>query len=112
MPRMHRGAVSWLEGRPDEGGRQVVVRSERSGHREDLTPSEHNVRSLVHEYGGGDYAWWGDTLVYTALGVPGIQRLGAEPVPGTLDDAHYADFDGSPDGRWLLAIEERMEGGR
>ena len=88
------------------------MRSERAGDREDLTPRDHNVRSIVHEYGGGDYAWWGDTLVYTALGVPGIQRLGGDPVPGTLDDARYADFGGSPDGRWLLAIEERKEGGK
>lgn len=42
----------WLEGRPAEGGRTVVVR--QSGDvAEDVTPSGFNVRSRVHEYGGG-----------------------------------------------------------
>lgn len=40
----------WLEGRPQEGGRQVVVTA--SG---DITPAPFNVRSAVHEYGGGAY---------------------------------------------------------
>ena len=42
----------WLEGRPAEGGRTVLVR--QSGDTaEDVTPSGFNVRSRVHEYGGG-----------------------------------------------------------
>jgi len=47
--------VYWIELRPSEGGRQVVVRrgTERNG---DLTPPEFNARTRVHEYGGGDYA--------------------------------------------------------
>ena len=45
-------AFYWLEGRPAEGGRTVVVR--RSGGKsEDVTPTGFNVRSRVHEYGGG-----------------------------------------------------------
>jgi dipeptidyl aminopeptidase/acylaminoacyl peptidase len=45
-------AVYWLEGRPAEGGRTVIVR--QSGDRaEDVTPAGFNVRSRVHEYGGG-----------------------------------------------------------
>jgi dipeptidyl aminopeptidase/acylaminoacyl peptidase len=109
QPKLHRGVLTWLEGRPQEGGRQAVVAQAPDGTRRDLTPSDVNVRSLVHEYGGGDYGRVGDTLVYAALGQPGIQRLGAEPVPATLPDARYADFVGSPDGRWLLAVEEHVE---
>lgn len=42
----------WLEGRPAEGGRTVIVR--QSGDTpEDVTPTGFNVRSRVHEYGGG-----------------------------------------------------------
>ncbi len=40
----------WLESRPEEGGRSVVVRNG-----EDVTPQPWNVRTRVHEYGGG--AW-------------------------------------------------------
>ena len=43
----------WLEGRPQEGGRNVLVRSTVAGVFEDLTPAPYNVRTRVHEYGGG-----------------------------------------------------------
>ncbi|MGE0623301.1 MAG: prolyl oligopeptidase family serine peptidase [Pseudomonadales bacterium] len=49
------GTLYWLEGRPEEGGRTVLVRQDADGSR-DLTPAPHNVRSRVHEYGGGAYA--------------------------------------------------------
>jgi dipeptidyl aminopeptidase/acylaminoacyl peptidase len=42
----------WLEGRPAEGGRTVIVRH-AGGKSEDMTPTGFNVRSQVHEYGGG-----------------------------------------------------------
>lgn len=54
QPRLHRGAAYWLETRPEEGGRSVLVKS-AAGHREDLTPRPYSVRSRVHEYGGGAY---------------------------------------------------------
>ena len=48
--------IGWLEGRPGDGGRSVLVRADASGRQEDLTPPPFNVRSGVHEYGGGAYA--------------------------------------------------------
>ena len=44
------GRPLWLEGRPQEGGRNVLVADGT-----DLTPKDMNVRTRVHEYGGG--AW-------------------------------------------------------
>lgn len=54
-------SLFWLEGRPQEGGRQVLVKrpgGAGTGHSEhiDITPAPFNVRSTVHEYGGGAYA--------------------------------------------------------
>src|SRR5438477_11111094 len=49
------GDVYWLEGRPKEGGRQVLVRRTPDGNTLDLTPPPFNVRTRVHEYGGGAY---------------------------------------------------------
>ena len=54
QPRLYRGAAYWLESRPDEGGRSVLVKS-TGGRREDLTPPPYSVRSRAHEYGGGAY---------------------------------------------------------
>src|SRR5215467_4504017 len=48
--RIDRGQVYWLEMRPQERGRHVIVSEGR-----DLIPAPHNVRTRVHEYGGG--AW-------------------------------------------------------
>jgi dipeptidyl aminopeptidase/acylaminoacyl peptidase len=46
------GQVYWLEGRPQEQGRYVVVRADANGPT-DITPPPFNARSRVHEYGGG-----------------------------------------------------------
>lgn len=46
--------VCWLEGRPREAGRYVLVRH-ASGQTVDVTPPPFNVRTRVHEYGGGAY---------------------------------------------------------
>src|SRR6185436_8813279 len=45
----------WIELRPSEGGRQVIVRGTPDGQTTDLTPREMNARTRVHEYGGGEY---------------------------------------------------------
>ena len=54
-PAIDGGAVYWLEGRPADGGRSVLVRRDADGLTEDVTPREINVRTRVHEYGGGAY---------------------------------------------------------
>ena len=47
---MRPDGVWWLECRPWEGGRYVLVHEG-----EDVTPAPFNVRTAVHEYGGGAY---------------------------------------------------------
>jgi dipeptidyl aminopeptidase/acylaminoacyl peptidase len=49
--------VYWLEGRPQEQGRLVVVRADRhGGNATDMTPKPYSARTRVHEYGGGSWA--------------------------------------------------------
>ncbi len=48
--------VIWLEGRPMEAGRSVLVAVGPDGRHRDLTPDNFSVRSRVHEYGGGAFA--------------------------------------------------------
>jgi dipeptidyl aminopeptidase/acylaminoacyl peptidase len=109
-PRFWRGEPCWLESRPEQGGR-VALMGWRGGAARELTPEGANVRSRVHEYGGGELGCAGDALVYVDFAKPGIQRLGGEPVPATLAGARYVDFAGSPDGRFLLAVEEEHGAG-
>jgi dipeptidyl aminopeptidase/acylaminoacyl peptidase len=47
--------VYWLEGRPEEGGRNVLVRQSPGQMPVDLTSGPFNVRTRVHEYGGAPF---------------------------------------------------------
>ena len=49
------GVVLWTEGRPWESGRNVLVRGGPDGRRQDLVGAPYDVRSRVHEYGGGAF---------------------------------------------------------
>src|SRR2546428_4836248 len=43
----------WIELRPQEGGRNAVVRRSADGRTTDMTAPGFNARTRVHEYGGG-----------------------------------------------------------
>src|SRR5688572_27861524 len=47
--------IYWLEGRPSEGGRYALMKRTPDGTITEVTPRDMNVRSRVHEYGGGAY---------------------------------------------------------
>jgi dipeptidyl aminopeptidase/acylaminoacyl peptidase len=56
--------VYWLEGRPQESGRLVVVRASTvNRHATDVTPKPFNARTRVHEYGGASWTI-ADGVVY------------------------------------------------
>ncbi len=57
--------VYWMEMRPSEGGRSVIVRRSRDGQTEDATPPPFNARTRVHEYGGGDYVVLDGTIYFS-----------------------------------------------
>lgn len=58
--------VYWLEGRPMENGRQVIVQHHLpTGKQKDLTPSQINVRTRVHEYGGGHFKVYNDAVYFS-----------------------------------------------
>ncbi|HJM07828.1 MAG TPA: S9 family peptidase, partial [SAR324 cluster bacterium] len=52
-PQFHQDALFWIESRPQEGGRSVMVRQDVQGKVSDITPAPFNIRTRVHEYGGG-----------------------------------------------------------
>lgn len=47
--------IYWLESRPQEKGRNVLVKYNAHGEKIDITPATFNVRTRVHEYGGGSF---------------------------------------------------------
>ncbi len=84
----------WLEGRAEEGGRQVLVRRETDGTLTRLTPEGFNARCRVHEYGGGAYLIADELIVVSDFATGRLQRVTA---PGVLEPL-------TPDGRaWRFA---------
>jgi dipeptidyl aminopeptidase/acylaminoacyl peptidase len=86
--------IYWIERRPQEGGRKVIVRRSKEGKAADVTPTGFNARNRVHEYGGGDYAVAGGTVIFSNFVDQRlyIQLPGSEPKPLTsATDLRYAD---------------------
>lgn len=84
----------WVEQRPSEGGRNVIVRRTPDGRTMDVTPPPFNARTRVHEYGGGAYALMGETLFFCNFTDQRLYRQdsGAEPRPITPEaELRYAD---------------------
>jgi dipeptidyl aminopeptidase/acylaminoacyl peptidase len=86
--------VYWVEMRPTEGGRYVIVRRTRDGRTTDVTPAPFNSRTRVHEYGGGAYAVADGTVYFSNFADQRLYRQdrGAPPRPITPEpDLRYAD---------------------
>ncbi|MEM1254601.1 MAG: S9 family peptidase [Cyanobacteria bacterium P01_H01_bin.21] len=86
--------IYWSELRPTEKGRSLIVRRTADGEITDVTPTGFNVRTRVHEYGGG--AYWveqGDVYFANFLDQRLYQQLsGSAPKPLTPEKAlRYAD---------------------
>jgi dipeptidyl aminopeptidase/acylaminoacyl peptidase len=86
--------VLWLAGRASEAGRTTLQRM-RAGAVAEPTPAPFNVRTRVHEYGGGAYAVDGGTLWFSHFADNHLYQVeeGKEPVVLTREEAvRYADF--------------------
>jgi dipeptidyl aminopeptidase/acylaminoacyl peptidase len=87
--------VSWIEGRPSEGGRNVIVQRLPDGTTRDVLPAPFNARTLVHEYGGGGMLASAGTIYFCNFADQRIYRLipGEPPAPITPDNGlRYADL--------------------
>ncbi|MBA3689798.1 MAG: S9 family peptidase [Actinobacteria bacterium] len=108
------GVVYWIEARPAEAGRMVVVRGDAFSAPADVTPAGFNVRTKVHEYGGGEYCVHRGTVYFSNFDDQRLyrQEAGAQPEPITpdTDGRHrYADARVTADGALLLCVRERHE---
>ena len=112
-------AIYWVEGRPSEGGRYVLVRRTATGAVEDVVPEGFGVRTLAHEYGGrcvvvhdgvAYVSNFADQRLYRLA--PGRAPEAITPEPPSERAWRYADPVVTPDGRHLICVSERHgEGG-
>ena len=99
-PRWDGDAVTWLEGRAEDGGRQTLVRWTRDGGVRDVSPAGINVRTRVHEYGGAAYLVADDLVVVSDFAAGRLLRVGPDRTAAPL----------TPDGRWRYADVRRSTG--
>lgn len=109
----------WIEARPSEGGRQVIVRQTAGGARVDINPPGFNARTRVHEYGGGDYAVHDGVVYFSNYTDQQLYRQQGTASPEILtrecadDQMRYADpvVDGQRE-RLICVCEDHREPGR
>jgi len=102
-------SIYWIEMRPSESGRYVIVRRTPDGKTADMTPPAFNVRTRVHEYGGGAYNVSEGTIHFCNFDDQRIYRQepGVDPTPITPEaKLRYADFVFDHRRRRLICVRE------
>jgi dipeptidyl aminopeptidase/acylaminoacyl peptidase len=106
-------AVYWSERRPREGGRSVIMCHNGSEAHLELTPPQFNVRTRVHEYGGGAFIVHESTIYFSNFDDQRLYRQDVDrtirpitPEPGIPSGARYADTRVTNDGKLLFCVRE------
>ena len=107
--------IYWLEMRPSEGGRMVIVKQALESKPVDVTPEPLSVRTRVHEYGGAAYLVNDGVVFFSNFSDQRMYRQdpGEEPKPITPEtDMRYADgcFDATRN-RIICVREDHASGG-
>src|SRR5262249_7360816 len=125
-PRVDGDDVYWIEGRPLDKGRNVLVRRAADDTIRDVTPAPFNVRTQVYSYGGGAYAvsdggvyfvHFADGQLYSqesgeASGETSAEVSGGAPTKITSDPAGlFADLCIDARRNRLIAVREERPNG-
>ncbi|MEG4168040.1 MULTISPECIES: S9 family peptidase [unclassified Microcoleus] len=105
--------IYWVEGRPSEAGRSVLVRRTPDGKISDVTPPPFNVRTRVHEYGGASFAVAGGVVYFSHFADQRIysQALDSQPQPLTpAANYRYADAIVDKQRNRLICVREDYAG--
>jgi dipeptidyl aminopeptidase/acylaminoacyl peptidase len=112
--------IYWVEARPSEAGRNVLVRRAPDGATQDITPAPFNARTRVHEYGGGAVTIGGGLIYFSNFVDQRLYRRtgGGAPEPITPapeeNGSSWRYADGRIDarrGRWIGVREEHRADG-
>jgi dipeptidyl aminopeptidase/acylaminoacyl peptidase len=115
FPSLVDGKAYWVEARPAEAGRQVLMRATPDGSgAEEVFGPEFSARTLVHEYGGLCYAVDGEVVYFSNYADQRLYRVrpGQAPFPLTAEPptpraVRFAAPVVTPDGRHVVAVRER-----
>ncbi|HKO42234.1 MAG TPA: S9 family peptidase [Pyrinomonadaceae bacterium] len=101
--------IYWIEMRPTEGGRNVIVRRNSGGAVHDLIPKGFNARTRVHEYGGGDYTVNQGRVYFSNFSDQRLYLQGQGQEPKAVTPAismRYADMVVDETRRTLICVRE------
>jgi dipeptidyl aminopeptidase/acylaminoacyl peptidase len=106
--------VYWTESRPQESGRSALVFRPHGGEPVDVVPPDFNVRTRVHEYGGGAWFRHGSVVFCSSFDDSRLYRIeapGSEPQPITPESPEphafrYADGRVFADGTLIVCVRE------
>ncbi len=98
----------WIESRPDEGGRRVIVKRDAEGNISDAIPEGFSSRTRVHEYGGGSYNVWDGVIYFSNHSDQKFYRLtpGSTPEALTTEGYRYADCIMDASHNQLICVQE------
>ena len=116
FPMIEAGSTYWVEARPHESGREVLVRRGADGAVADVFGANFSARTLVHEYGGRSYAVHRETVFFSNFADQRVYRVdpNSEPIALTAEPPNprgwrYADGWVTPDGKFLACVRERHD---
>jgi len=113
QPSLSQGCCYWIESRPQENGRSVLVCLDPNGQTIDLTPAPFNARSTVHEYGGGAYLASAGNCWFVNFDDQRIYATGIGSAPRAITAAgekRYADLCHDATRNRLIAVCEDHSG--
>ena len=105
--------IYWVEMRPSEGGRMVLVKHDPEGEIVDVTPEPYSVRTRVHEYGGGAFLVHEEVVYFSNYSDQRIYRQenDGEPQAITPDvEMRYADGCFDPTRNRIICVREDHTG--
>ncbi len=110
QPRIEGNAIYWLESRPTENGRTVLMRCTPSGKPTAVTGKQHDVVSRVNEYGGGAYTVSGTRAWIVNKADQGIYEYAPRKQPLCIiqdDNLRFADLQYDSQRDRIICIAER-----
>jgi dipeptidyl aminopeptidase/acylaminoacyl peptidase len=105
--------IYWIEGRPQEAGRYVIMKHSPGGSIVECTPSEYSARTTVHEYGGGAFTVHKGVIYFSNFKDQHVYRQSLDGAPEVLtpgDGYRYADFIVDEERNRLICIREDHTG--
>ncbi len=100
--------VYWVEQRPAEAGRCVLMRRNRRGKSQNLIPRPFSARTLVHEMGGAPFGVVDQDVLFVNMADQRLHLCARGKTSPWLPQnaCRYADFAVRPQTRQLVAVRE------